>query len=464
MRRLPILPYCLGLPALVSTLLFAILAPASEVAGVLTLDYFGPARPFELSEVLKNHLGDFQGRKLAAVTLYMAPRQSDKNVEARLKIAELILPQEMLAYRPDGFDEYKPLTFRFVPQDPGDLTTLAVEFNSEVAIYKVEFTYEGDPNCSFDGDDCLARIEKLGSLSEQNLYEEENLGTVDRLTRKMAAEELAQYASKKTARILLDRMEYDGVWVDYDLRSAARKSLVKVFAQLSAKSGEIRLAELIQDFFQNVEQRQNWEFLIDQLATFKTSAALFFLIKFHTYSPTSQGHWGEVLLKELFDRPDFKDTVAHYQTRILSEIFGPQSDDSEWSQTRACLVFAVAPQAGVSPVILPMIASSQSYGMQDQCATAIEEATKKLQLAEELTPFEDDLIAVITGPYHPRRPGQIFSGGFEWAYSYRHMAVTVLGEIRSTKGLEALQKALLVPEIEDGVRELIQDTLQSWTR
>lgn len=434
----------------------ALLAPLSmasaEDTGTVIFDHVEVGKPFDLKPILESQTG-FQQRKLIGLHIFIAPEDSKLNLRVHLKINKRDLSQEMAAYRPGSYSEFKSVDFMLSPVRQQEINKVEIRVEAKAALVKVIFTYEGDPVCDFQGRDCISQIQKLSALTEQNLYEEHNLNPKDVLTRSLAATELAQYPSQATMNILFERIEYEGVWVDYELRSAALAAQKEVITKLGIKFGEARVATYFENIYNDLQTIPARDLIIDSLASFESSAALFFVIKIHTYSSSHNGNSGRSILDAIFRKPDFHEYVRTYKDRIMIEILGPQADNSEWAQERACRVFEQSPADRIASPIIQVIEREEDYSLGSVCINALTSSFENYDLVGEIKSLQAKMAAAITEPYSPGKPRTI--SGFSYTYHMRYTAVLILGEINTAETQSILKNALEISELENTLRELI---------
>lgn len=441
---------------------------AQEKVSAIVFDYYSKAKPYALKAAI-DQLSLFENRSVSGIEVYAAPQRKESWSEFKigLVIHGLRHEKSLPYYDLDSIHDVRPLEFEFPTITLNELLAGQIVFDQDIALVKIRIQFTGLPKCNFDGSDCGARVKELSKSLQKNLYEENNFQPIDVYTRISAADDLAQYPAQTAFDALFKVYQYNGKWIDYDLRSQAKKSMKVLCKNIRAFFGEETLVLYFEDVIERATEPWEWMIVVDLLAEFETSAPLFFVIKIHTYSKTDNGNSNSQILEKIKQLPDFSYYVSRYKNRILKEIFYDKqkiSDATElWAKSRACQVFAFAPQPGLLQSLLP-VTNDSDFANSADCGDAVVAALQNLDLKTEAAPFEDEMTKVITEvpariPSMPR-----FEPVFSYSLRYRKIAILALNQIHQESCRQTLISALKIAEIDPSERILIEGILKAWSR
>ena len=462
------MPFRLALSSVLSVFLplflLSAVATAEERIGTVLFEHPSAGQPFALKDLLQRSSSAGKG-ELIAVEVFAAPkpRDGDQNPEfkAQLNFQSGQLAQTMKLPKVNDLDEVLPLIFKVAEIPTEKLRAANLVFDQDIFLYKIELVFSDSPRCDFSGGTCAERVRQLSKLVEFELYAEENRTYQNIAIRMLAAKELTQYPTKSAAEILFKVAQYDGVHIDYDLRGKAFVSLDQIVLKMRTEFGEPATASFLEELYYSFEITEGWMFIVDQFAKFETSAALFFVIKVHTYSPTSKENGNRTTLGAIYSKKDFSATLGRLKERILKEILIPGAEDVpvQWAQERACEAFSKAPQLGTVQTLLRVSDKADNYTLRSYCENAVVQTLHTLDIKSEIAELEGAMIKIITEQQitHERVLGKFFPT----RDSTRRMAMHILIKIDNTTSKAALRKALSVPEFEDDLRKGISDYLKA---
>lgn len=424
----------------------------AEHVGTVVYDYLPAKQAYALAEALNNVAleGD---HKLTSIDVYILPRENGPGSPETFNL-HLIFEGGTLDF---SAPTPHPKELSELPAVHLDVSEISLEklkeshlvFDVETAFYKIVLNFDGVPICDFVGPRCSEQVDKLAKLAEFELYSEGNLKDQFIAIRVQAAKDLAQYPTQEAIDILYKVAQYDGVWVDYDLRSQAWDSLRALIFTLRQTLVEVEATAVLEEMYQNYEITQGWIFVLDEFAKFKTSAPLFFFIKNHFYSPGTDGVTADKILSAIYQRADFASTVATETPHILKDIIEREPKDAPdwWAQDRACEAFTLAPQRQAVRTLITLIFKTEDFSVASRCSQAVIAAMNSLDLNPEVADLEGQMLAELSKSVPIDAHNQM-------------MAVYVLMEINDSASREVLAKVVKDHDMSDELRQTITDFLK----
>jgi HEAT repeat protein len=447
---------------LLAALFFSIGCLKAEELGAVIFDYIKPNQNLTTMDILKIY-PSYDERVIESVTVYAASKEL-KDCNITLNVNGKIQTILLMAYKPENYEKFKPTQFLLpinLNLKQKNISSLFFTFSSEVAITKIIVNYKDELISDIEGSSFKTQLDRLEKLSKQNLYAEESRETLDVNVRLLAAKEMAQFPSLRAARILLERVNYDGLVIDYELRWLSLESLRIVIQKLIKTFGEENALVVMEPLYFEDEDNLVSDYVLETMNEFKTSAALFFVIINHTYSPTSKGVWAQGILDDIYKKADFQKYVEKYKNKIIAFFKTGLNFDTNkapylWALERACTTIENGPSHGFFSTLLPFADRSRyTYGVAFNCLKALNailgdpHIDSSLEIQAQL-PF---LLAIIS-------EGSTNNKDFPHSESYRAMVATALGKVKDQKVISILQNVLKRDDIEESVRSVIIEALK----
>ena len=434
----------------------------AEELGEIIYNQFSAARELVVTNIFKVY-PHYANREIESISIFISPTEL-KASQISLKIGNNTQTLTLESYRPENVESFKSLTFSLpatLRLKQKDIERVAFKFTTEVAVSFVKVNYKGELSSDIEGTQFSVQLDRLEKLSKQNLYAEQNNRQEDETVRLLAAVELAGFPSLRAARILLERNNYNGVWVDWDLHTQSFKSLIVVLQKLINRFGEEAALYVMEKLYNEDEQYDVRNLVIDTIAEFKTSAAVMFLIKNHTYSSTSSGNDGHGILNAIHKKADLGFYLERYKPQLI-ELFktglGLPVDDGTFifAKERACAAITASPVGGLFDSLW-IEAKRPIYSLSTQCSFSLITIITRgnTDIASEGMPYQDEMIRIILDRQTPQRYY------FSHMHGARRVAALMLGKFQTKKAQNALTQALTIPDLEDSVKADILEAL-SW--
>lgn len=445
-------------------LYFSIACLKAEELSEIQWAYYKPNQELVVSNLFKIY-PHYANREIDSINIFVAPKEL-KNTLVTIKIGDKSQTLELPSYRPEDEKSFRSLIFtlpKTLKLKQKDVTKIQFSFSDEVAVTYVKAVFKDHLPSDIEGTQFKIQLDRLEKLSSQNLYAERNRETADVNVRILAAKELAEFPSLRAARILLERINYRGVSTDYDLRSEAFSSMKIVITKLIQRFGEELTLSVMEKLYYEDEEYLIRHHVLNTMAEFKTSAALMFVIINHTYSPTDTGVWGTGILEDIFKKEDFSYFMERYRPK-LKEFFksglGLDINDATfiWAKERACSAILMAPISGLFTVLWPQTNSyNVTYNTSTHCSDAIKAiiTNNNIDSTEEFRPFEKEFITIITS--------ELVRGAYFFPHPEKTRVITaiMLGKLQTPQAKAALEKALLIKDLEENVKKSVSEAL-SW--
>lgn len=129
-----------------------------------------------------------------------------------------------------------------------------------------------------------------------------------------------------------------------------------------------------------------------------------------------------------------------------------------WAKERACTAILANPTNGLFAVLWPQTNSYKvTYNTSVYCSDAINAiiTNNNIDSTEEVSPYEKEFISIITS--------SLVRGAnyFPQPEKTRVLSAIILGKLQTPQAKTALEKALLIKELEDNVKKSVTEAL-SW--
>lgn len=445
-------------------LYFSITCLKAEELSEILWSYYRPNQELSVTNLFKIY-PHYANREIESINIFIAPKEL-KNSLVTLKIGEKSQALELPSYRPEDEKSFSPLIFtlpKTLKLKQKDITKIQFSFSDEVAVTFVKVVFKDNLTSDIEGSQFKIQLDRLEKLSSQNLYAERNKEADDVIVRITAAKELAEFPSLRSARILLERINYRGVSTDYDLRSEAFSSMKTVIIKLIQRFGEEMSLSVMEKLYHEDEEYLVRHHVLNTMAEFKSSAALMFVIINHTYSPTDTGVWGTGILEDILKKEDFSYFMDRYRPKLI-EFFksglGLDMNDATfiWAKERACSAITASPISGLFAVLWPQTNSyNVTYNTSAHCSDAIKAiiTNNDIDSTEEFRPFEKEFISIITS--------NLVRDTYYFPHPEKARVITaiMLGKIQTPQAKAALEKALLIKDLEENVKKSVTEAL-SW--
>lgn len=443
---------------LLAALYFSIGCLKAEEVGSVIFESIKANQSLPAVDILKIY-PSYNDRKIKSVVVYAVSRDF-KDCTITLNINGETQSVLLKAYKPEDYKDFMPTQFQL----PGDLklaqkniTNMFFTFSADIAVSKIIVNYKDELTSDIEGSNFKLQLDRLEKLSKHNLYAEENRKTRDVNIRLLAATEIAQFPSLRAARILLERINYDGLIIDYELRWKAMESLQSIILKIIKINGEEKALDVMVPLYHEDENHLVSDYILEAMNEFKSSAALFFVIINHTYSPTSNGVYATGVLRDIYKKPDFLLYVEKFKNKII-ELFttGLDFNTSDapylWALERACTTIKNGPVPGFFSTLLPVADSHRNdFGVATFCLEALNSVLSNphIDSSLEIKNHLPSLLTIIS-----EEPIKL-NGSFPHPESYRVMVATALGKVKDQKIMTILNNVLKRKDIEDSVRAAI---------
>jgi len=410
----------------------------------------------EFNELANN--SNYNTRKITKIEIFIFPT-TKSDVILTLNLQNINTAKTLNFYEPDDLLKVKSVEFN-LNSNFSTLKTLKLSFSSNVGITAIRIHLDDIRFPITPTDTINSHILKLKELSEHNLFEEDNREIKDKIIRFEAVSELAQYPYIDSAKILLERYQYQGLNTDYDLKSLSKKSLELLIDHSTNAFGEKETMNIFNALTEEVESFESQSMIFEKLYDFKTSAGILYIIYHHLYSPTfGRELYNGAFIQKYLNNEDLIPYFNIYQNE-LNDLFlsghpivKQDSAYWEWSKERACQLLI---KDNSSLFIKALWKEIYTTRYLSDCRSAFSKIIRAnhADLANALTPITDELIKVITEPY------RTYFNGFTYPESLRVDASYLLCFSKTPKAKNALNEALLIKNLEPNVLKQIQESLK----
>ena len=347
-----------------------------------------------------------------------------------------------------GRHELQEFELRIKPISQKDIKKFTIQFPQKALVAHLSLYFKD----KYQGKNLQKQFLRTKKMALHRLYEQDFKDPINTFTRSRGIRDLSYFPSYESLEVLREIIDYDPPYNDYENDYIARDVFKEVTKKIALHHGEEKLAEYLALIFEDTSDRLIENQILNTLYDFKTSAALFFGIKYHIYSPLTERRINhDSILESIYQKSDFNKYVQKYFDLIIEEIFIYHEGRNQWDMHRACDVFNKSPQKGLFKILYPLVAQGD-HSTRFHCGTALVQVFKKLNIIDELT--HKDILDAKEIILEKFKVGQTwFDSGYSYEYQVRELAIYILNESHE---VETLKLALKNPKLEKDLRDTIK--------